>query len=51
MLQEIMQMFDVIGAFLIAIGMIIISMPLWPLFGLATVLWLVDPKTSPILVS
>jgi hypothetical protein len=51
MLQEIARTLEAIGTFLVAIGITIIFMPLWPIFGLATVLWLGDRESSPLFIS
>ncbi|WKZ29017.1 MAG: hypothetical protein QY323_05850 [Patescibacteria group bacterium] len=51
MLLEIIQTLEAIGTFLFAIAVTIACMPLWPIFGLATALWLTDRKSSPLFIS
>lgn len=48
MLQKFLQDIEAGIAFLVAIAAVIACMPLWPVFALATLLWLTDRKSSPL---
>lgn len=51
MLQKILHTIEAFTAFAVAMAMVVACMPLWPVFALATLLWLTDRKSSPLFPS